>query len=70
MVELYPNPRGLSDVADISSFHPMLSYDPELSIDMPVAHWSTPRLACLAANGFKQSVSGRDQADSKEQLDR
>ena len=66
--QLHPHARVLCDIADVSRLHSVLSHDPEPIADSCVAHRSPPRLSSSATRRFKESISGRHDADSKEEL--
>src|SRR5215470_8870454 len=55
-------------IANIVSLHPVLSDDPELVVDKPVAHRCAPRPARLATYRLKESAARHCQAGGKQQL--
>jgi hypothetical protein len=61
--------RIMLDVADISSLHPVLCYEPELISDASIAHWRAPGLPRLPSFSFQQRISRQRQTQRKRQLD-
>src|SRR3989442_1830661 len=58
------------NIANVSCFHSVLCYDPELRTDAPVAHRRTPRLAALTTHSFQKPISWWRNAHCEQKFDR
>jgi len=63
-----PHARVTANIADVSGFHAVLCDDPELLANASVAYRRAARLARSATGGFKESIPGRRNANSKPKL--
>ena len=61
--------RIMLNVTDVSRFHPMLSYEPELISETSIAHWRAPWLPRLPSLRFEQRISGERQTHRKREFD-
>ena len=69
IAELDADARIFGNIANVAGIHAMLSDEPELLANTSVTHRGAARLAGLAADGFQERATRRNNSQGKRKLD-